>query len=237
MGDVFLGRRTASLVAVALMAVGFLGVAAGSARAADTQTLTVTTGGNGSGSISSSPGGIYGCWTSCSAEFATGSVVTLTVAPTTRSVFQGWSGECFRIGFSCEVSMDAAKTVQANLDSFAPDPGDEPELTLSISKPLATPSSVKRKRGQKGRFKVMVVNDGDRVLGPVRICARAPKKSLSLNVSCRELAGLGYGDEGTVVFGFKVRWKAKPGKKIMIRFAATAEDLEPTRSSATIKVR
>jgi Divergent InlB B-repeat domain len=78
------------------------------------QTLTVGKAGTGSGSVSSSPAGID-CGSTCSADFDHGTVVTLTPAPSANSAFAGWSGACSGSG-SCQVTMDAAKSVTATFN-------------------------------------------------------------------------------------------------------------------------
>ena len=79
----------------------------------DTATLSVAlvVTGHGSGSVSSSPAGID-CAFSCSADFDTGSAVTLTAAPGPSSAFLGWSGACTGTG-TCQVTVDVAKSVTA----------------------------------------------------------------------------------------------------------------------------
>ncbi len=73
--------------------------------------LTVTTGGTGTGSVTSAPAGID-CGLDCSETYGHGTVVTLTAAPAVGSMFTGWSGACTGTG-SCIVTMDAAKAVTA----------------------------------------------------------------------------------------------------------------------------
>jgi trimeric autotransporter adhesin len=81
--------------------------------------LTVTEAGTGSGSVGSSPAGIT-CPSTCSANFASGTVVTLTPTASAGSTFAGWSGACSGTG-TCSVTMTAAKAVTAtfNLVTFA----------------------------------------------------------------------------------------------------------------------
>jgi hypothetical protein len=76
-----------------------------------TRNLTVSRAGNGSGTVTSNPGGIA-CGPSCTAPFADGTVVTLTVAAGTFSTFTGWSGACTGTE-ACVVTLDGAKTVTA----------------------------------------------------------------------------------------------------------------------------
>jgi subtilisin family serine protease len=89
----------------------------------DQHTLTVTKGGTGSGTVTSSPAGIA-CGATCSAAFASGSSVTLTATPAAGSTFTGWSGGgCSGTG-TCTVTLSAATTVTA---TFAAD------VTLSVA--------------------------------------------------------------------------------------------------------
>jgi hypothetical protein len=87
----------------------------------DLRRLTVATGGSGTGTVTSIPGGIA-CGTSCLFDFAVDTVVTLTATPGAESAFKEWTGACTGSGV-CEVTMDAAKSVTA---TFGPAiaPGD-----------------------------------------------------------------------------------------------------------------
>jgi hypothetical protein len=76
--------------------------------------LTVTKAGTRTGTVTSSPAGIN-CGTTCSANFASGSVVTLTAKASTGSTFAGWSGACSGTG-TCKVTMTAAKSVAATFN-------------------------------------------------------------------------------------------------------------------------
>ena len=75
--------------------------------------LSVTNSGLGNGTVNSNPAGIA-CdgTTGCSADFTSGTIVSLTATPDWKSVFAGWSGACSGTG-SCDVTMDAIKTVTA----------------------------------------------------------------------------------------------------------------------------
>ncbi len=75
--------------------------------------LSVTKSGTGSGSVSSNPAGIS-CGSDCGETLSHGTVVVLTAAPSAGSTFGGWSGAgCTGTG-DCTVTMDAAKSVDAN---------------------------------------------------------------------------------------------------------------------------
>ena len=81
-----------------------------SQNSASSYTLTVSNA--GSGTVTSSPGGIN-CATSCSASYAGGTNVTLTASAAPGYSFAGWSGACSGTGASCTVSMTAARGVFA----------------------------------------------------------------------------------------------------------------------------
>jgi hypothetical protein len=76
--------------------------------------LSVSKSGTGSGTISSYSGGIY-CGTTCSANYSSGSQVTLTATADSGSIFAGWSGACSGTG-NCTVMVDAAKSVSATFN-------------------------------------------------------------------------------------------------------------------------
>ncbi|MFB3819065.1 MAG: LamG-like jellyroll fold domain-containing protein [Candidatus Methylomirabilales bacterium] len=78
---------------------------------ASTAALTVSKGGPGSGTVTSSPAGIT-CGTDCSESYPTSASVRLTAAPAAGSVFAGWSGACTGTG-TCTVSMGQARTATA----------------------------------------------------------------------------------------------------------------------------
>ncbi len=86
-------------------------VVGGSGTNPTTYALTVTRSGAGTGTVTSSPSGVS-CGSTCSASFASGTVVTLTAAPASGSTFTGWSGACTGTA-SCTVTMSAARSVTA----------------------------------------------------------------------------------------------------------------------------
>src|SRR4029453_17241822 len=89
-------------------------------------TLNVSKAGAGTGTVTSSPGGIS-CGTTCSASFASGTAVTLTATPVAGSTFTGWSGGgCSGTG-TCIVTLNAATSVTA---TFAL----QQSFTLTLSK-------------------------------------------------------------------------------------------------------
>jgi hypothetical protein len=75
-------------------------------------SLAVTKSGSGSGSVTSSTGGIN-CGATCTATYDPGAVVTLTAASSGGSTFGGWSGGgCTGTG-TCSLSMNSSISVSA----------------------------------------------------------------------------------------------------------------------------
>ncbi|HEU5252352.1 MAG TPA: PASTA domain-containing protein [Solirubrobacterales bacterium] len=90
-------------------------------------SLSVNKTGTGSGTVTSSFGGID-CGATCSAPFYKGEKVTLTPTASSGSEFKEWTGACTGTG-ACEVTFDEAKSVGAVFDSTS-----TPSFTLSVSK-------------------------------------------------------------------------------------------------------
>ena len=97
--------------------------------------LTMATTGAGAGSVSTGPGGV-GCGTACSVLYDSGTVVTLTAAPGTGSVFTGWTGACTGTG-SCQVTMSQARAVTATFNAAPPT-----QFTLAVIRAGAGGGSV-----------------------------------------------------------------------------------------------
>jgi hypothetical protein len=74
--------------------------------------LTVAEAGTGTGTVTSAPAGIS-CPSTCTANFAGGTQVTLTATPATGSSFAGWSGAGCTGTAGCSVTLAAAQTVTA----------------------------------------------------------------------------------------------------------------------------
>ena len=91
------------------------------------QALTVARAGNGTGSVTSNPGGID-CGSSCTASFDAGTMVGLTATPAQGSTFAGWSGDCSGSG-ACNVTMSASRNVTA---TFSATPVQR-TLTVSVT--------------------------------------------------------------------------------------------------------
>lgn len=84
-----------------------------------TAQLSVSKAGSGAGTVTSAPAGID-CGATCSANYAGGTVVTLTAAPAAGSTFAGWSGGgCTGTG-SCDVTLTTNTTVTATFSTVPP---------------------------------------------------------------------------------------------------------------------
>jgi hypothetical protein len=77
----------------------------------NTETLTVSKTGTGSGTVTSSPAGID-CGSTCSASFNQNTLVTLSATPAAGSSFAGWGGDCSGTS-DCVVTMSEDKSVTA----------------------------------------------------------------------------------------------------------------------------
>jgi hypothetical protein len=75
------------------------------------QNVALSVSVTGSGAVTSSPVGIN-CPSTCSANFAPATQVTLTATPANGWGFSGWGGACSGVG-SCVVTMNAAQSVTA----------------------------------------------------------------------------------------------------------------------------
>jgi hypothetical protein len=114
--------------------------------------LTASATGSGSGTLTSSPGGLN-CTSvagttsgTCSAALASGTSVTLAATPATGSTFTGWSGACSGSSATCALTMDAAKSVTANFNSTAPAPqtitfGPAPIMTVGATGTVSATAS------------------------------------------------------------------------------------------------
>jgi Divergent InlB B-repeat domain/FG-GAP-like repeat len=94
--------------------------------------LSVKTVGQGSGTVTTNPGGF--CGRGCSKNFVSGSVVMLTATADSGSSFSGWSGGgCSGTG-TCSLTVTADQTITATFDLT-------PEFSLSASDPAPNPIS------------------------------------------------------------------------------------------------
>ncbi|MDO9234424.1 MAG: InlB B-repeat-containing protein, partial [Aquabacterium sp.] len=86
-------------------------------------SLTVTN--QGAGTVTSSPSGINCATTVCSANYNSGTSVTLSAAPRSGYTFTSWGGACSGTATTCTVAVTSALGVTANYTANA-----APALTL-----------------------------------------------------------------------------------------------------------
>lgn len=101
-----------------------------------TYALNVSLSGTGTGSVAGGPlpsgTGSIDCGATCSASFVDGTAVRLTASPASGSRFTGWAGavgSCTVTDPVCDVTMDAARSVEAQFELIpapGPDPGPGP---------------------------------------------------------------------------------------------------------------
>lgn len=85
--------------------------------------VSVKDSGAGSGTVTSNPAGID-CGQDCSANFASGTQLTLTASPMASSFFTGWSGACSGVGV-CKLALVNSAAVTAAF-------GDLPVLAVTL---------------------------------------------------------------------------------------------------------
>ena len=76
-------------------------------------TLTVQISGGGTGTVSSNPAGIS-CPPTCTAQFMSGSTVSLAATAGQNSFFTGWSGDCSGTSPATSIQLTGNKTCAAN---------------------------------------------------------------------------------------------------------------------------
>ncbi len=91
-------------------------------------TLTVSTAGDGSGSIVSTPAGID-CGADCSQNWNEGTTVELDTLPDAGSVFAGWSGAA-----DCSDGVVTMMTDLTCTATFSVDPGESENFTLTVAR-------------------------------------------------------------------------------------------------------
>jgi hypothetical protein len=111
-----------------------------------TYPVSVGKSGTGSGTITSTPGGIS-CGATCASNFPKGTTVTLTASPASGSAFTSWSGACAGQGASCSLLITSSRSSTALFAALptappTPTPTAKPSPS-SGTKPTATPTSTK----------------------------------------------------------------------------------------------
>ena len=111
-------------------------------------------------------------------------------------------------------------------------PPTHPKLYLGLKR--------KRARGKAGKvtaFTPVIRNTGDALMQDAMVCAKARKRLVKVtNGRCASYAGLDEGESRQPKFTFKPTKRAR-GKKVTIKFIASATGLPSKTKRATIKVR
>jgi List-Bact-rpt repeat protein len=88
---------------------------------------------DGQGRVTSNPSGLDCSGATCSSDFATGTTVALTAAPSSGWTFGGWSGACSGKD-TCSVKLDGDVQVGARFDAPPPPPADA-HIILAVNGP------------------------------------------------------------------------------------------------------
>lgn len=107
------------------------------AAALTAKLLTVTKTGTGSGVVTASPGNLGWSGAVGSGMVDLGTAVSLTAIPDNRSVFTGWSGEGCSGAASCNVTMNAARSVLAGFRNILKGDIDD-NLTVNLADAILT---------------------------------------------------------------------------------------------------
>jgi lysozyme len=196
--------------------------------------LTVAEIGDGGGTVISTPGGVS-CPGACSADYPTGSTVTLQAAADSSSEFDGWSGACTGSG-PCTVTMDGVRSVAASFADLAPPSAViTPPISLSgsvrvaFSEPVhhVTTHNVVLRRGGVALDASLVCRDAegapvsceDGDVGAAALHPRTPLVAGQSYVAAVDLPG-----SGPIVdrAGFPV-----PAGEVPFRAATSLEEADP----------
>ena len=111
-----------------------------SATFTDSPPLSVSVIGTPGGTVMSSPAAID-CGSTCSANFSTGTQVTLIASPAPTWGFSGWGGACSGIANSCTVAINANRSASATFSTLfsveaAPVVTSDPALLPAVISPI-----------------------------------------------------------------------------------------------------
>ncbi len=126
-------------------------------------------------------------------------------------------------------ALEASDTVTVTVTG---DGGGEAELSLDVM-----PRRASVKAGKRKTFRARVGNTGDAPATDVRLCAEAPKRKAKVTGrKCFRYPTLA--DPYTETARFKVKAKRRAaGKKVSLRFVATAANADRQTARATLKVK
>ena len=96
-----------------------------------THALTVTV--NGTGTVTSSPAGLTCSSGTCTADFASGSLVTLTAEPGSGATWSGWAGACAGSSLTCNVTLTSDQSVTGTFTTTPPPPPTTQALSVTVN--------------------------------------------------------------------------------------------------------
>jgi hypothetical protein len=173
--------------------------------------LSVSKAGDGSGTVTSSTGGIS-CGATCSATLPAGTAVGLTATPEAGSTFTGWSGACSGTG-ACSLTLGAAAAVTATFETIK-----------DTAAPRAVAFAASAKRGKKAKLSYFVSDDSGQSSEQIMVYK-------GRRIIARLAAALHVAKAGTVrTVSWKVPAKTPLGKR---RFCVTASDAAGNKSAPT----
>lgn len=152
------------------------GAASTAAPLPSTFSLTVNATGSGSGRVASAQAELS-CSGSCATDLRSGREVTLSASPDEGSAFEGFSGEGCGGTATCTVTMDEARSVDAEFEQLAgppapssPSSGPAPSTTPSAGGAAisAAPRATTSEAVQKGTLRVLTTGK----LSPKRLPRR-----------------------------------------------------------------
>ena len=120
------------------------------------QALTVSKAGTGSGTVTSTPGGVS-CGTTCAFTFPFGTMVTLSASPSAGSSFAGWSGAGCSGTSTCAVTMNTAQAVTASFTAL-PTPTPVHASTPAPKPSVSITNVAKRIKGRKAKVTLACAN-------------------------------------------------------------------------------
>src|SRR6185312_12824744 len=93
------------------------------------QQIQLTVSEIGTGTVASAPAGVN-CPQTCTANFDSGTQITLTATPANGFSFSGWAGSCSGSTTTCVITATANSSVAATFGSTQPPPPQQVQLTV-----------------------------------------------------------------------------------------------------------
>ncbi|HTU14298.1 MAG TPA: fibronectin type III domain-containing protein [Solirubrobacterales bacterium] len=137
----------------------------------------------------------------------------------------------------CSGYCDANPTKMGcpDYDWCAANPGKCTGGPAKLATLVASPKSLKVKRGKKGTITAIVTNAGGETASGVKVCVKAPKKFVKVK-GCQTVGSLASGSTKVLKFKVTVKKQAKKGKKISLNFTASGSGVDSKKATAKITV-